>query len=475
MHEYDFVLEAFKASRGGLSSDRLAEELRALQPSVKELRVAYRRSAKDVQPEYVGAIADAYLLAYFPTYIRQSRIMYEKAAVEFSPHMKVGVFCGGPCPEIVGLLDYFKSKNSDSLPDDLHIEFYLFEPNLAGWKEVFDGVLEAATERFGENRFSCHSSIFNLLKQREVEGHESIIRNLDIATFQNFDNEMGAVEKNIMRENIQGVADLLPQGSKLLMSDLFYSSASHEILETHLGENFSTTVEKCLDSPAFLRDEHLIHRHLLRRRDGLWERRRAGPISCLTAKKKQSVPQFVSPPQETSTLGNEVPQGRQSLTRLTRGEIIEGLVVEELPAARGVVMEVGAKKVIITSDDLEIEHPLPTGTYVGRKITAEVTSEIAPYKASRRNYLSKEIGSIKRGILSSKKVVGVFVASNPDGSLEVKVHGLPGIVPQDEVIESEESLKLEPNEEIPLVVLSKSGSHNKLSYSWKRAVNRGEP
>ena len=474
MHEYDFVLEAFKASRGGLNKYRLAEALRALQPSVKELRAAYRRSAKDVRPDYSGVIADAYLLAYVPTYVRQSKIMYEKAAVEFSPQIKVGVFCGGPCPEIIGLLDYFRSENSDSLPEDLHIEFYLFESNLAGWKDVFNGVLKAATERFGENRFSCRTLTFDLLKQKEAERHASVIRNLDIATFQNFDNEMGVVEKNIMLQNISDVAGLLPQGSKLLMSDLFYSSTSHEILKMRLGENFSTVLEKYEDSPAYLRNDHPIHRYLLTRQPDLWERRNSMSISCLRAEKKQLIPQFVSPPQGKTTLGNGAPQRRQSLTRLTKGEIIEGLVVEELPQARGVVMEVGAKKVTITSDDLEIEHPLPAGTYVGRKIIAEVISEIAPYKASRRNYLSKEIGSIKRGILSSKNVVGVFVASNPDGSLEVKVHGLPGIVPQDEVRESEESLKLEPNEEIPLVVLSKSGSHNKLRYSWKRAINRGE-
>ncbi|SVD56656.1 uncharacterized protein METZ01_LOCUS409510, partial [marine metagenome] len=62
-----------------------------------------------------------------------------------------------------------------------------------------------------------------------------IIGRLDIAMFQNYDNELGS-DHEAANRTVEAIAQLLAPGSKLILSDLFYSDPNHELLGEVLEE-----------------------------------------------------------------------------------------------------------------------------------------------------------------------------------------------------------------------------------------------
>ena len=184
MDEYDFALEAFKLSRG-ISKDRdVAKELQELKPVLGQMRQMYSEGAKYVRVDYSNKVADAYLLAYVPTYIRQTYATLLKVGELNRELKKVGIFCCGPCPEVIGILRYLLHQNSGSQS----IEFYLFDINHTGWRDVRESLLRVGQSIFSQKDLNFHINLqdLDLLDRKRATGHETIIKNLDIAIFQNF-------------------------------------------------------------------------------------------------------------------------------------------------------------------------------------------------------------------------------------------------------------------------------------------------
>jgi len=234
--EYDFALEAFKLSRG-ISKDRdVVRELQELKPVLARMREMYSEGTKYVRVDYSNKVADAYLLAYVPTYIRQTYETLLKVGELNRELKKVGIFCCGPCPEVIGVLQYLLHQNFGSQS----IEFYLFDLNHTGWRDVRESLLRVGQSIFSQKDLNFHTNLqdLDLLDRKTSAGHETIIKNLDIAIFQNFDNEIDQKEKSSWLGDIAGMVGLLPSGAHFVLSDLWHSQKFQKELGPVLEDSF---------------------------------------------------------------------------------------------------------------------------------------------------------------------------------------------------------------------------------------------
>ena len=236
---YPLVLKAFR-SAAGLSDAReaeVAEALRQLQPSLHRLRESYRHqsSSSAVSPGYSDSTAFAYLLAYVPGYIVQSRMAFDFAGVAAMqpPPRRIGFFCCGPCPEAVALVEIL-SGQLFSQSDELSLD--LFDISDSNWGPVRRALLEVGCNqgRDGSQIRKVETHDFDIREAPRGRTAE-IIERLDIAMFQNYDNELGS-DRGAANRTVEAIAQLLAPGSKLILSDLFNSYRSHEFLEDVLKE-----------------------------------------------------------------------------------------------------------------------------------------------------------------------------------------------------------------------------------------------
>ena len=236
---YPLVLKAFR-SAAGLSDAReakVAEALRQLQPALRHLRKSYKHQSRSstVSPGYSDSTAFAYLLAYVPGYIVQSRMAFDfagVAAMQPSPR-QIGFFCCGPCPEAVALVEIL-SGQLFSQSDELSLD--LFDISDSNWRPVRRALLEAGCNQGRDDSPLRKVETYDFdIRQAPGRGTAEIIERLDIAMFQNYDNELGS-DRGAANRTVEAIAQLLAPGSKLILSDLTYSVQTHKFLEDVLKE-----------------------------------------------------------------------------------------------------------------------------------------------------------------------------------------------------------------------------------------------
>ncbi len=233
-----------------------AEALRGLKPFVHYLREEYRPESDRPTPNplYEGPNAFAYLLAYVPIYIRQSTKVLEIAGLHGEGHDKkrVGLFCCGPCPEAVGLVEMLRGPGGRKQPDRFCLE--LFDNHHEGWEATRDALLDVS---FLDSPGICRDrkrqwgggweiALYDLPGIHDfnvVDGlspaHRQIVAQLDVAMFQNFDNELGPAvgpAQVAADQTIEEIAELLPPGSKLILSGLTDAMKRHKRLLAPLRE-----------------------------------------------------------------------------------------------------------------------------------------------------------------------------------------------------------------------------------------------
>tara|TARA_B100000809_G_scaffold227187_1_gene239363 strand:+ start:186 stop:1136 length:951 start_codon:yes stop_codon:yes gene_type:complete len=223
-----------------------AEALRGLQPSVRYLREEYRRPTPN--PVYEGPNTFAYLLAYVPIYIRQSMKVLEIAGLhgEGRDKKRVGLFCCGPCPEAVALTEMLRGPGGRKQPDRFCLE--LFDNHHEGWAVARDALLDVSfldspgicRDRGRQWRGGWKTALseqpgihdFNVVDGLSP-ANKQIVAQLDVAMFQNFDNELGpdvGPTQVSVDQTIEEIARLLPPGSKLILSGLAGAMNRHRRL-----------------------------------------------------------------------------------------------------------------------------------------------------------------------------------------------------------------------------------------------------
>jgi hypothetical protein len=212
---YPLVLDVFRAirQRNSAVSEDLRVELEELHDPFKWLRRKYRGGydSRGIEIEYSGLIAEAYLLVYVPGYINQARIALKKAFDLMERH-----------------------RRSDLRSPQLNIELHLFDLRTTGWSDTRSELLDYGCKQKWRNRLSINEHHFNLQDGSTLAECQETLRSLDIAMFQNFDNEIGDGEsdkRNRALQTITKIAVQMPLGSQLVLSDLMGSDDAHEKLE----------------------------------------------------------------------------------------------------------------------------------------------------------------------------------------------------------------------------------------------------
>lgn len=212
---YPLVLDVFRAirQRNSAVSEDLRVELGELHNPFKWLRTKYSSGydEKNIEIEYKGLIADAYLLVYVPAYINQARIALDKA------------------------FDLMEGqRRRDLRSPQLNIELHLFDLRTTGWSDTRRGLLDYGCKQKWGNRLNINLHHFDLQDGSTLAECQETIGSLDIAMFQNFDTEIGDVESDKRRRALQTITEIavqMPSGSQLVLSDLTKSDEAHETLE----------------------------------------------------------------------------------------------------------------------------------------------------------------------------------------------------------------------------------------------------
>ena len=224
------------------------EALTELQPFVTGLRDAYaeaRRRGSIVDIDYSGSWAWAYLLAYVPKYIHQSMTVLGRAGLDAADHEKkrVGLFCCGPCPEAVALLEMLRGPGEEKQPDRFCLD--LFDSGHDGWKATRDALLDMAflgricdlgsRETGWESTLSDPPGIYDFdIMEGLGAAHRQVVPQLDVAMIQNVCSELGP-GPDAADQTIEEIAQLLPPGSKLILSDTRSALTRHKRLLCPLG------------------------------------------------------------------------------------------------------------------------------------------------------------------------------------------------------------------------------------------------
>lgn len=477
------VVEVFKATRGlRAESDPdidLGEALEELQPYVHTLREHYRDHSRTgtVDIDYSGNTADAYLLAYVPGYIEQSEMVFRMADVGSAPVETVGLFCCGPCPEAVALVRHLNSRNQSG-----RLSIHMFDVCPTGWSTVREALLYEGCTKHWAGVVSYENYDLDLTVPRSVEHYASAIGALDLAVFQNFDNEIGHA-MSAMRSNIERVAELLPLSSSLIMSDLSNSAANHAVLSTRLRPYGEVTPEQSPNSkgvrvpwPVGPIRKHLLVGNSPANDDGALRLipRVGHDAKFLILKRTQPaarVREFRYVPQSGSAapkmsrhqfINRRKPAERGH--RHIRGTVVSGEVVDTTPTTVVIRCECDCGEAIkISTEHLELKHPpaTPLSSYLGRRLEAEVVSPMPNLKATRRTHIAKQRQKLEERIREDRDVTGFILKVRCDRSLLVAVNGIPGVVPANELDwpgTCEEVEQFDLNEEVPLRYVGKRQS-----------------
>ena len=303
LNYYPLALTAFKAARGlgGSGQAEVARALHSRKEFVRTLRGAYDRGSysSTVSLDYQDELADAYLLAYFPGNVVQSKMAFDFAGVAgMAPApQRVGLFCCGLAPEAVALAELLAAargadiceqcflrlpqsqrREADECPhcgkpirtrEIATLHFHLFDHS-PGWSQLRDAVMKhGCQDLWGGPVQYDEVAGFDMLTGLTPE-QELLVPPLDLAVFQNFDNEMGP-NKGRANQTVLRVSELLRPGSKLILSDLFNSRRNHEHLLVELqrrglgSPSISPRGQRAWHGPP----DDFLRRNLLDGSDGL--------------------------------------------------------------------------------------------------------------------------------------------------------------------------------------------------------------
>ena len=214
---YPLVLGVFEATRTPPKSQQesLCDQLTALRPSLNYLRTTYRNDSRSgtVRIKYEDETADAYLLAYIPGTIAQALLALQLGMADAS----------------TDLLTRLASPR-------LRLEIHLFDNQHNQWAATRDSLLsQGCVDRWsGQVRISQHP--FDITDPHSTLQYQSILDQLDLAMFQNFDNEIDSARAPA-EATITAIAELMPSGSRLILSDLWNAMRSQKRLRTKWTED----------------------------------------------------------------------------------------------------------------------------------------------------------------------------------------------------------------------------------------------
>lgn len=206
-----------------------------LKPRFHELRQAYRVNFVDVEYRDVDLVA-AYLLGYFPKYAFMSSVTLQQIAADLPRDVRCAVLCGGPLPEVLGLVSAMPACRSVRvIAPDLHA---------ARWEWAREVCADICASYSAHVRPDVVGFDCNLLAPLP-DGIEHF-RNLDLVILQNCINEIG--EEPQFVTNLAQICDGLRHGGYLMLADQNNYPACRQVMtairDMFLGRGFET-IDDC--------------------------------------------------------------------------------------------------------------------------------------------------------------------------------------------------------------------------------------
>ena len=227
---YEHILNGLYAANQLTTEQQKINYLRSLQPHVKSLRNSY--NAYPVVIDYSDAnIQASYLITYFPQYTELLTYALSMAGeIIANEHINSLIFFGsGPCPEIIGYLDYIRIF-TPNLARQLNIS--IFDIAATNWQYSRDIIFNQVVP----NWLNVGSSIGRLSpKDLRIDvsfNASNLNSNKKLVVFQNCLNEIEEVNHPVVLTNVEFVYNALPPASYIVIIDIHGYRSVIQLIQT---------------------------------------------------------------------------------------------------------------------------------------------------------------------------------------------------------------------------------------------------
>jgi tetratricopeptide (TPR) repeat protein len=281
-----------------IESPQFMNYLEFLKDSVKHLRASYQNN--EVSVDYTSSsIQNAYLIAYYPHYIKMCLQVFKEAHQLLSEYqdnlnilienqlfaqegeLKVCFFASGPAPESVALCQYINQllEAREKIPQG-KLAINTFDLDYDVWSSSRHITREYILPDFYQYNFTLFPHKINLIEKNSLESFKETFQSSHIFFFQNCLNEL-AKEKDIFLDNFQYLIEQAPQKSLVFLADLCRYSSVSELMQSleSLAEDKGLAMIRKIEQGAVclqLSDAlpEILTQHLMTGESGLIPRRR---------------------------------------------------------------------------------------------------------------------------------------------------------------------------------------------------------
>lgn len=215
---YPVVLQAVAEANGITDDEQLAEHLATLVPALHALRSAYRTAGRQVVLDYSRELTEAYLLAYYPHYVRMTDAALRVVGPEVfrTPLVRACVFGGGPAPEAVAIGRRLQQHGNPGTA----LQVAVIDRSNDAWTWARSVSVERVLEHYWPGTVEVRPLAGDLAAPDLVDGSiAAAAEEADLVIFQNCLNELGD-DPDRLRESVLALVDRMGPGSVMVMSDL---------------------------------------------------------------------------------------------------------------------------------------------------------------------------------------------------------------------------------------------------------------
>ena len=228
MSIYDSLIKGIEQTKS--SSLGIADYLKSLQPTMRELRKSYFNKPVYV-PYHREDIQSAYLIAYLPHYYNLIYSILLNEGEEIfgeKEEINIGFIGGGPGSEVYGVIKYILNNR----PTIKRVNIVVFDINASTWgfsHKIVKDYLIKEIEGSESITMTWTTKQFDLTSSEDIASSQPIFKKLHLLVVQNCLNEIASNQFEQLKVNIESIFNGLPGKSFFLMSDL--TSGARDVLK----------------------------------------------------------------------------------------------------------------------------------------------------------------------------------------------------------------------------------------------------
>lgn len=286
---YEYILNGLKKSGDFYNADlqdTFENYLISLQSSVRELRRSYRTSCV-VMDYSKPATQAAYLIAYYPHYAEMTLEILRLLSSElsFPQEAKACFFGAGPCPEVVGLVQFLVERSQKTIRLIANVYDIAFD-KWAFTRRITDRYI---IPELWQGQGILSSNRLDLCLENSFQSIKSIIESCTLFIFQNCLNEVSKTP--VVQKNIEFLLNNAPLESIVVIADLIYDQNLNVVEDLkrkiESRNDFEILQEGSLRVTSSLPIPKTIRTNLLTGEDGLIPRSRINFVFLALRKGEQ--------------------------------------------------------------------------------------------------------------------------------------------------------------------------------------------